>query len=217
MPADGEVDRHDRMRRSESRVDCAVFGVQHQRLGRQVGPEAAGRRLGVEQRRQFVGIDGHEIGGVLGEVRVGREHDRDRFADVAQPVPSKQRLAIRAQRLAGRVAEIDRRQVEVVAGPHRGDAGCGERCRNVNGAQHRMGIGRGHDPHVQLMRETEIADKLAAPENERRVLEPQHRSAEDPIQAAASPRWSFASLAPFGKRRPHRGDDAPVAGAAAKI
>ena len=75
------------------------------------GREAARRRRGVEQRRQLVGLDRDQIGGVLGEIRVGREHRRDRLADIAQPVPRQQRLAIGAQRLAGRVAKIDRRQI----------------------------------------------------------------------------------------------------------
>ncbi len=54
VPADRQIERDDRMRSGKSGVDIAVIGPQHDRLGRKPGREAAGRRRGVEQRRQFV-------------------------------------------------------------------------------------------------------------------------------------------------------------------
>jgi hypothetical protein len=180
VPADCQVESDARVRRSESCIDGTVFCAQYRRLSGQARPEAAGWCFGVEQRWQFFRINRDEIGGILSEIRVGCEHDGDRLADVAQPLPGEDRLAIGAQRLAGRIAEIDRREVDIVAGPHRGDAGRRQRCRDVDSAQHRMGVGRAHDPHVQLMREAEIADELAAPGDQRRVFEPRHRPTDHP-------------------------------------
>ena len=181
MPTDREIEADDRLRPSECGIDFPVFGAHDQRLGRNSGGEAARRRLGVEQRRQLVRLDRDQIGGILGEIGVGREYGRDRLADIAQPVPRQQRLAIRAQCFARRVAKIDRRQIgNVLAGPDRRNAGRRERGPNVHFAQHGMGVRRAHDPHVQLMRKTEIADKLAAPRHERRVLKSRDRPADNP-------------------------------------
>ena len=86
VPADRQVERDDGMSRGESGIDLAIAGAHHQRLGRQPGGKPARRRLGIEHRHQFLGLDDNEIGRVLGEVGVGREHRRDRLADIAQPV-----------------------------------------------------------------------------------------------------------------------------------
>jgi hypothetical protein len=40
--------------------------------------------------------------------------------------------------------------------------------------------GRAHDPHVQLIREREIGDEAPLAGQERRILEPRHRSADQP-------------------------------------
>jgi len=73
-------------------------------------------------------------------------------------------LAIGAQCLGGRVAEIDWRQIrDVRRRPDRGDSLCSARRRDIDAQQHGVCIGRAHDVHMQLMREADIADKLAPP------------------------------------------------------
>ena len=219
VPADRQVERDDRVGRGERRVDVAVSGAQHQRLGRQARRKAAGRRRGVEHRRQLLGLDRDEIGGILGEIGVGREHRRDRLADIAQPLPRQQRLAIGAQRLAGRVAEIDRRQIgDVGAGPHRDDPGRRQRRRDVDARATRHGHRASARPACAADAGSEMSPtNRPRPVTQRRVLQPRHRAAEHPAGAG------FASLShPCAPRNsasaaPHRRDDALVAGAAAQI
>ena len=64
-----------------------------------------------------------QIGGVLGEIGVGREHRCDRLADIAHALLRQDGLAVRRQPFELGQAEIDRRNVgDVVEGPHRHDA-----------------------------------------------------------------------------------------------
>jgi len=180
VPADLEVERDHGMGRGKGRLDLAIAGPQHQGLGREAGGKAAGRPGGIQDRRQLLGLDGDEIRGILGKVRIGREDRGDRLPDITQPVSRQERLAVRAQRLAGRVAKIDGRQIgDVGLGPHCDDPRHCPRHRNIDRAQLGMRIGRAHHPHVQLTRKRNVADKPAASGNQRRVLQPRHRAAED--------------------------------------
>ena len=180
VAADRQVELDDRVRRGERGVDVAVFGAQHERLGRLPGRELPGGAAASSSGGSSSTSTATSSAASSARYGVGREHRGDRLADIAQPVPRQQRLAIGAQRLAGRVAEIDRRQIgDVGAGPDRDDAGRGQRRRDVDAAQHGMGVGRAHDAHVQLVREADIADELAAPGEQRRVLEPRDRAAEN--------------------------------------
>jgi len=167
------------MRRGEGGLDIAVTGAQHQRLGRQTWREAAGRCAGIQYRCQLVRLDRNQLGGILGQIGIGREHHRDRLAHIAQTVPRQHRLAIGAQCLGGRVAEIDWRQArDVRRRPDRGDPRCGPRRRDIDAQQHGVRIGRAHDAHMKLMREADIADKLAPPGEQWRVLQPRERASE---------------------------------------
>jgi hypothetical protein len=182
VPADLEIDLDDRIGGGEGGLDIPVAGAQCERLGRQAGRKTARRAAGVEQRRHRLGLDRDEIGGVLGEVRIGGKHCRDRLADVAQPLAGEQRLAVGAQRLDRRVAKIDRRQTgEVGRGPHRDDAGRQNGGGDVDTAQPRMRERRAHHAHVQLAREGEVGDEGAAPHEERRVLEPRQAAPQSTV------------------------------------
>ena len=59
--------------------------------------------------------------------------------------------------------------------------GAASAARDVDGAQHGIGIGRAHDAHMQLAREADIADEGASPGQQRRVLQPSHRPAEKAV------------------------------------
>ena len=111
VPADGQIESDDPMRRSKGCLDIAVTGAQHQRLRGDAGCETAGSRTGVQYRGQLIGLDRDKLGAVFGQIGMGREHSRYRLADITQPLAREKRLAIRAQRLGGRIAKIDGRQV----------------------------------------------------------------------------------------------------------
>ena len=81
------------MRGGEGRVHVAIAFAHDGGFGRMAGVELAGRRIGREQFGQHLDLDRHQIGGVLGDIRIGREHHGDRLADIAH--------AVRAQGSAG--------------------------------------------------------------------------------------------------------------------
>src|SRR5947208_14814939 len=94
--------------------------------------------------------------------------------------------------------KIARRQIAVVGrGPYRDHTRRRQRHRAVDAAQQRMRIRRAHHPHMELMRERDIADELSLSSDERPILEPRHRAAENsapgclrPGAHAAPPRTS---------------------------
>jgi hypothetical protein len=111
VPADRQIEGDDGMRPGEGRLDIAVTGAKHQRFRRPTGRETAESPAGVQYGLQHIRLDRNQLGSILGQIRIGREHGSDRLADIAQPLPREEWLAIGAQRLGGRVAKIDRRQV----------------------------------------------------------------------------------------------------------
>ncbi len=86
VPADVEVERNNGMGRCKRGIDIAITFPHDERFGREARGKAARRSRGGQYRRQLFGLDRHEIGGIFRQIRVGREHRRDRFADIAQPV-----------------------------------------------------------------------------------------------------------------------------------
>ena len=142
--------------------------------------EFAGRRIGRKQYGQLFDLDRDEFGGILGEVWIGREHDGDRFADVAHAVRRQDRLAVRIEPLDAGQAKIDRRNVgDVGCRPHRDNAW---RClRGVGVDRHDapMGVGGAHHAHVQLMSKRNIGREQPAAGNQRRIFEPRNRTADE--------------------------------------
>ena len=171
------------MRRSKGCLDIAVTGAQHERLRGDAGCETAGSRTGVQYRGQLMGLDRDKLGAVFGQIGMGREHSRYRLADITQPLAREKRLAIGTQRLGGRIAKIDGRQVvDVRRSPHRDDFRHGQCSGHVDGPQLGIRISRAHDAHMQLMREPDIADEGPLPGQQRRILQPNHRLAEDAVR-----------------------------------
>ena len=144
------------------------------------GVEGAGRRIGVHQRGQRLCLDIHEIGGILGSVRVGRKDDGDGLADIAHAIGGQDRLAIRIEALDAGEAEIDRRNVgHIRRGPDRNDARH-VACRGrVDRADTRMGIGGADHAHVQLMRERDVGGKAAVAGDERPIFKTRYRAADE--------------------------------------
>ena len=132
MAADRDVGLDDGMRIAERGGEIAVALLDDHRLGRE--PVDLDRIVvGRHHRRQFVELDNHMIGGVLGRVGIVGEHHRHRLADIAHAAARQQRLAVRHEFLDPVVAEVDRRHVgEVLAGPDRDHARRGERIGGVD-------------------------------------------------------------------------------------
>ena len=180
VPADFEVERDNGIGRGKRGIDLAIAFPQDQRFGREARREAARRRGGIQYRRELFGLDRDKIGGIFREIRVGREYRGHRLADIAQSISCQQRLPVRSQRLVCGVAKIDRRQIgDIGRGPHRHHARRRQRHRAVDAAQQRMRIRRAHHPHMELMRERDIADELSLSSDQRPILEPRHRAAEN--------------------------------------
>ena len=122
MAADRDVDFDHGVRSAERGVDVAVALLDDHRLGRE--PVDLDRVVvGRHHRRQFVELEHHVLGGVLGAIGIVGEHHRHRLADITHAAARQQRLAVRHQLLDPVVAEVDRRHVgDVLAGPDRDHA-----------------------------------------------------------------------------------------------
>src|SRR5947207_11709164 len=147
-----------------------------------------------------MGLDQDKLGAVFGQIGMGREHSGYRLADITQLLAREKRLAIGTQRLRGRIAKIDRRQVvDVRRGPHRDDSRHGQCSDHVDGPQHGIRISRAHDAHMQLMREADIADEGPLPGSSTA-----HPPAEPPTVrecgALSERRREWASPAYYSKR-----------------
>ena len=136
----------------------------------------------VAHRGQDLEIDGHRRGGILREITVGRDHDCDGLADIADFVAGERQLRARGpdrrighqhRNLAGRHA---RRQI--IRREHRVHAGHGERRRNVDGANLGMGMRSAHEACVQCAGYLDIIDEAAAPGEQRRIFEARDAGAE---------------------------------------
>ncbi len=111
MPADGEF-KLDHMRRgAEHGIDVAVTLPDDGRLAEISGRKLKQRRLRIQYRRQFLDFDFDQIGGVLGDVGVGRKYGGDRVADIAHLAICQDRLAVRIECRDRALAEIDRRHI----------------------------------------------------------------------------------------------------------
>jgi hypothetical protein len=86
VPADREVEREDRMRGGESRIEVAVLLAHDRRLG--------ARLARVEIGRERLDLWDDEMGDVLGRVRVGGEDRGERLADIAHMPLSQHALPI---------------------------------------------------------------------------------------------------------------------------
>ena len=114
MAPDREIELDHGMRLAKRRGDIAVGLFHDRRLGRAAVLEFPGRGSGIEDDRQFLDLDGNEIGCILRQIGIGREHRRDRLADIAHALPGQDRLAIGRQALDAGQAEVDRRNVRHV-------------------------------------------------------------------------------------------------------
>ena len=153
VPARGQVQFNDRVRGREHRVDVAVALREEGGFGVAAGRELAGLGASIEQRRQFLDLDRDQFGGILGNVRVFREHRGDRLADITHLVRGQHRLAVRRELLDRPLAEIDRADVvDVFRGPHRDHARQRARFAGIDRNDAAVRVIGAHHPHVKLAR-----------------------------------------------------------------
>ncbi len=198
MPADRNLDLDHVRRAAEYRVDVAVALVDDRRFARMARRILDRLGIRVEQRRQFVDLDLDQIGRILSEVGVFGKHRRDRIADITHDALGQHRLAIRIERRNAAFAKIDRRHVgNVGSGPHGVDARQRQRGACIDRNDAPMSVRRTNDAHVQLVREIDVACKLATTDHERWVLEPLYRLTDPGLFC-----WRYGHAVTSGARSP---------------
>ena len=180
MAPDRQIQLHHGVSAAKRGRDIAVRLFHERCLGRTAVLELAGRRAGVEDDRQFVDRDRDEIGSVLRHIGIGREHRRNRIADIAHPPRGQDRLTVGCQSFDAGQPEIDRRDVGNVGEcPDRHDARQGPGHAGVDRPDVAVRVGRPHHPHMQHMRKNDIGGEPAAPGHQRPVLEARNRASDE--------------------------------------
>ena len=141
---------------------------------------AARRRGGIENDRQWLDIEHDQIGGVFRDVWIGGEHRRDRLADIAHGVLRQCVLPVRLERGQSRQPEADRRDVrDVGKGPHRMHAGKAQCRARIDVADFSMRHGRAHNAHMPLAGEIDVGGEAALAGQQRAIFEPRNRAADE--------------------------------------
>ena len=186
MAADRQFEFDDDRRRAQDRVDVAITLADDAHLGAAAGRELSRLGVGGEQDRQLIDLEGDEVGRVLGHVGIVGKDGGDRLADVSHLPARQHRLAVGLERGNSSLAKVDRRHVRNVGRrPDRDHAGQSARSRRVHRNDLAVGVVCANDPHVQLVREGNVAGEAAAASDQRRVLQPLDRL-PDPSGVAAS-------------------------------
>ena len=194
VAADFQIEHDDGVSAREGRVHIAKTLADQGGLGRIAGVESAGRRVGVHQRGQRLCLDCHEIGSILGDVRIGREDGSDGLTDVTHAIDGEDRLAIRIEAFDAGEAKIDRRNVgDIRRGPDRDDARNVTRRGRADRADACVGIRRTDHAHVQLMGERDVCGKAAVAGDERSIFKTRYRAADEVHRAKAS-RWRVSLM-----------------------
>ena len=117
---------------------------------------------------------------VLGKVGILGEDHRHRLADIAHLGGRQHRLAIGPEAGYADLAEVDRRDVRDVGRcPHGDHAGQRQRLRRVDTEEAAMRYRRADDAHMELAGEIDVGGEAALSGEERPVLEPPDRAADD--------------------------------------
>ena len=186
MPPGPEVEGDHLMGLREPRPGIAEGMGEQRRLGAETGRELAGLLVRPGNRRQRVVVDLDQLGRVLGEIGGPGEHGGHRLPDIARAVLRQHVLAIGLEGLDLAVGtEVDGRDVgDVGAGPHRMNPRHRQRGRGIDGPDLRVGVRRADDPHVELAGEVDVAGEAPPPGDQRRILDPRERPAEQAFVVA---------------------------------
>ncbi len=183
MAADRQLELNHRMRGLECALDIAIALAHHSRLGRAARKYFRRLLFSAEDGEKLLDLHFDKVGSVFRHVLILGKDKRQRLADIAHAILRKHGLAIGLQSLDGREANIDRRNIRhIVGGPDRVHAG---QCAGLGGIDRKdtaVRAGRADDAHMQLLRETHVRRKAAAPRHQRRILEARNGAADEPHQ-----------------------------------
>ena len=169
-------------------VVVAEVLVQHRRVRCQC-------RLRIEHHRQRLVLDVDQLGRVLGEVAGGRDHGRDRLADVAHAV-DRQHAPDAGLRLRPRGdRRRERRQVEqILAGDDERDALHGTRPRGVDRDDAGVRVRAAQEGDVEGSRRLDVVEVGRAAGEEARVLDAHDAGADVAAGHPASTRSAPAAI-----------------------
>jgi hypothetical protein len=160
----------------------------------EVGRSAGG--LDADHRRQELVADPDPVDGVLGDVAVLGDHERDRLADVVDLVPGERELGAAVGECGVRDQQgqrVGHHAVEVVVRPDGVHAVEVEDVRDVDVEDPGVGVRRAEDGGVQGGRPDEhVVDVAAATAEEALVLDARHLLAEE-LRGHEAPPWSSAA------------------------
>ena len=133
----------------ERSIDVAVAFAQDCRLGGKAGLELSGVVARPENCRQFLDLDRHKLGCVLGQIRVFGKYCRHGFADVTHLTGGKEPLPIGLEAGDAAQAKINGRNFgDVRRRPHRVDTAFRERGTGIDRLQLAVREVRANDAHM---------------------------------------------------------------------
>ena len=108
MTTDRGFDFDNNVGSGERRINVAVALLDHGGFGGMTGQKLVRRGGGIQQHRQFFYFHCHQIGSVLGEIRVFGKYHRDRLTDITDYLLRQNGLAIRREAPRFSITKIDR-------------------------------------------------------------------------------------------------------------
>ena len=174
MTADLQFKIDDEMGVSEPGLEVTKTLVDDRDLGRMARTEFTGCMIGRKDSGKRFNLNGNEIGGILGDIRIRGEHRRHGFADVTNAVSCQYRLAVRFIFLDPAIAQPDRRDIAYIRGrPGRNDTRMLQCAAEIDGEDLAVWARRANDLHVQLVRKVDVGRKPAPAHNQRPILKTQ--------------------------------------------
>ncbi len=180
MAADGEVELDNGVRSAEGAGEIAVGFLNDGGFGRAAVLELAGRIARIEDDGQFLDLDIDQVGGVFGQIGVGREHSRHRLADITHVFSRQDGLAIEREPFDLGQPEVDRRNAgDVGEGPDRDHPRQRQRGAGVDRYDAAVRVRRAHHAHVQHSWEEHVGREPAAAGDQRPILQARNRTADE--------------------------------------
>src|ERR1700730_3829619 len=173
MTADLAFEVDDAMSLSEPSLNVSESFVDDGDLGRMVRLEFAGSLVGGQYLGEVFDSDANKLGSVSREIRVFGEHRRDRLAYVPNIVSRQYRLVIWLILLNPSLPQLYRRNIQNIRRcPGRDHRRKRQGAFELNGYDPAMSLRGTNDPHMQQVREVDIARKATAAQHQRSVLKP---------------------------------------------
>ena len=192
-----QIQRDNRMGAGEGALHIAKALGDDGRLRGQARREDAGRRVRLDDDRELLDIELHEIGGVLRHIGVLGEDHRHGLAHITHIVLRQHGLAIGLQLLDLAFAEIDGSDVrDVLRGPDGVDALQRQRGLSPDAQQAPVGEGRAHHAHMQLMGKADVGDEAPLAPHQRGIFKAGEALADDRLARLSHGRPSCVARHP---------------------